>query len=60
MKTEMGHQLNDTLKMKVKYDNWNETETNTEMGHQLKETETNTEMGQQPNDNWKKLKRTLK
>ena len=46
MKTEMGHQLNDTLKMKVKYDNWNETETNTEMGHQLKETETNTEMGQ--------------
>ena len=35
---EMGHQPNDTLKLKLKYYNWNWTEMNTEMGHQQNDT----------------------
>ena len=28
-KTEMGHKPNNTLMLKLEYDNWNETETKT-------------------------------
>ena len=42
--------------MVVEYNDWNETETDTEMCHQpndnWNEIESNTEKGHQPNDNW--------